>query len=320
VGDMVTVLHIASCSLQRGQVLAVNTWSEHLIDYLVQFDQVELGHGIVPDDMIAAHGVTAVLHRRRRAAEVAAEVSGAGRGEVGLLPRDVPGDRGQDGAEGGALRTDKFFGALRRSESSTASTAAVSSQQAVSAPGEKLCIPTSAEEEKGPSETEQRGGRSTRLGQDRGSLNGALELLWRACVEEAERYVLTRLRQEAGDSDPSEPPQLEPPDLMKVPAVASLLFLRLPETDQVVRQEVAARRGAGGEELDADVAVSSFLAAKMDEYYEPSSDLSRKLALLFGLANSLSRGHTSSKTLLEKAQQQRAQQPEQYHLQNQTFA
>lgn len=69
VGDMVTALHLPSCSLQRGQVLAVNTWTEHCIDYLVQFEQVELGHGVVPDDMLASHGPPPVLYARRRGAD-----------------------------------------------------------------------------------------------------------------------------------------------------------------------------------------------------------------------------------------------------------
>lgn len=303
VGDVVTVLHTQSCSLQRGQVLAVNTWSEHAIHFIVQFDQVELGHGIVSDDMIAAHGVAAVLYGRRRAAEVAV---GGGENRGGAPLKE---DEGQ--GEGNVLRTDQFFARMQRSEQ-------FASQSSISG-SQKLFVNTENEEGGvvgvvgGPRSMSDS---STLMGQDRGSLQSILEQLWHSCIEEAESFVLTRVQKEvisSGSSSGVSDAQMTGSDLLKVPAMASLFFLRLRETDHAVQEE-AGRRRAAGEELDADVIVSSFLASKMALYYEPGSDLTRKLALLFGLVNSLSRGDASSRTLLEQAHH-RAQFPDQYHLQ-----
>jgi hypothetical protein len=69
VGDCVTVYHIPTASLQRGQVLSLHSFSPSSAEYLIQFDSLALGHGVVSDDLIAIHGEVPVRYQRRRISE-----------------------------------------------------------------------------------------------------------------------------------------------------------------------------------------------------------------------------------------------------------
>ena len=263
-----STLHLPSCSIERGQVLAVSCWSELRIAYLVQFDQVELGHGVVSDDMIASHGPPQVLHRRRRVAELQAVEAGGRSGISG---------GGAVGAEE-SCQTDRFFQSLE--------------QEGLAG---QLRVDTSDV--------------ST-------PLEDVLEGLWARCMRDAEKFVLlsrrSRLQQQQQDAAPqssgTRAETLTAEDMMGVPCVACLLFIRLQEKEDVLASHIhsAGAAGLSGEvNADADAAVSSFLGKKIGLYYDPSHEMSRTLCLLFGLANSLShRGRFSSRTLLPQTQLQ----------------
>ena len=58
--------HIPTASLQRGQILSVNSFSSTKVEYLVQYDSLELGHALVSDDLIAIHGDVPIRLRRKK--------------------------------------------------------------------------------------------------------------------------------------------------------------------------------------------------------------------------------------------------------------
>lgn len=66
VGDYVTVYHSPSASLQRGQVLTVQSMSIYGATYRVQFDRVDLGSDVISDEYMAVHGDLEVMGPFRR--------------------------------------------------------------------------------------------------------------------------------------------------------------------------------------------------------------------------------------------------------------
>lgn len=66
VGDCVTVYHIPTASLQRGLVLSLHSYSPNAVEYLIQYDSLDLGHGIVSDELIAIHGDVPLRYQKKR--------------------------------------------------------------------------------------------------------------------------------------------------------------------------------------------------------------------------------------------------------------